>query len=258
MAFIHASFFSKVLAKEAGMNVIVPENAKGPFPVYYLLHGLSDDYTIWHRRTRIEWYVRELPIVVVMPDGYRGFYTDNPGGGAYGRYMIEDVVAFAERTFPIIGTRAKRCIGGLSMGGYGALRLALAHPDLFVSANSHSGATWDFSKPMPPERRKFFSGLFGPKPKGSPHDLFALALKDKRSGKPMPKLKIDCGVDDHLIGCNRDFHAFLEKIKVPHEYDEFPGVHNWDYWDDHVREALAFHAIALGLHKAEAVKRLGG
>ncbi|MCW8129697.1 MAG: esterase family protein [Planctomycetota bacterium] len=257
MAFIHASFFSRVLAKESAMNVIVPENAKGPFPVFYLLHGLSDDYTIWHRRTRIEWYVRDLPIVVVMPDGYRGFYTDNHVGGAYGRYMIEDVVGFAEKTFPIVGKRSARCIGGLSMGGYGSLRLALDHPELFVSANSHSGAAWNFAKPLPPERRAFFKELFGPKPKGSAHDLYHLAAKCKRAGK-LPKLKIDCGVDDFLIENNREFHAYLEKIKVAHEYHEFPGVHNWDYWDEHIREALVFHAKALGLHKVEAVKRLGG
>ena len=140
MAFIHASFFSPILAKEVGLHALVPERARRPLPVFYLLHGLSDDYSIWHRRTRIEWYVRNLPLIVVMPDGFRGFYTDWNAGPAYARYMLEDVVGFVEKTLPAIRRRSGRCIGGLSMGGYGSLRLALARPDLFVSATSHSGA----------------------------------------------------------------------------------------------------------------------
>lgn len=258
MAFIHASFFSKVLAKEAGMNVIVPETGKGPYPVFYLLHGLSDDYTIWHRRTRIEWFVRDMPLIVVMPDGYRSFYTDNHRGAAYDRYMVEDVIGFAERTFPAIGKRSGRCIGGLSMGGFGSMRLALAHPDLFVSAHSHSGWSSSFTKPYPKERREMFKDIFGPKPKGSAHDVYALAAKHKRARTQLPQLRIDCGHSDFLIENNRAFHAHLEKIGVPHEYAEFPGEHNWDYWEEHIVEALLFHARALGIHKGEAVKRLGG
>lgn len=258
MAFLHASFFSQVLLKEVAMNVIVPEFGKPPYPVFYLLHGLSDDYTIWHRRTRIEWYVRSLPLIVVMPDGFRSFYTDNDEGPEYGRYLVEDVMGFAERTFPIDARRAKRCIGGLSMGGYGSMRLALAHPELFVSANSHSGALWNFNTGLPRDRLALLKPIYGRKPQGTAHDLFALASKHKRAGTKLPALRIDCGLDDHLIKHNRDFHAHLEKLKVPHEYAEFPGIHEWDYWDDHVREALQFHAEALGIGLGEGVKRLGG
>ncbi|GMV82604.1 MAG: hypothetical protein AMXMBFR7_37880 [Planctomycetota bacterium] len=258
MAFLHASFFSPVLQKEVGLNAIVPETGRGPFPVFYLLHGLSDDYTIWHRRTRIEWYVRKLPLIVVMPDGYRGFYTDNHDGAAYGRYLVEDVIGFAERTFPAIGKRAARCIGGLSMGGYGAMRTALAHPELFVSAHSHSGALFDLSKPFRPERRAMLKKIYGPKAKGSAHDIFHLAAHHKRRGTRLPKLWIDCGLDDHLIANNRAFHAHLEKLGVAHHYAEHPGVHDWDYWEKHIVAALAFHAKALGLDSGEGIKRLGG
>ena len=140
MALIHASFFSKILQKCVQMNVVLPDTGMAPFPVFYLLHGLSDDYSIWHRRTSIERYVAEMPLIVVMPDGYRGFYTDNEIGPACGRYMVEDVIGFVQRAFPARRDRAGRCVGGLSMGGYGALRLALAHPALFVSAPSPSGS----------------------------------------------------------------------------------------------------------------------
>lgn len=248
MALLQASFFSQVLGKAVGLCALVPEQGRGPFPVFYLLHGLSDDHTIWRRHTRIEWYVRTLPLIVVMPDGFRGFYTDQHNGPAYARYMLEDVIGFAERTFPAARRRAGRCIGGLSMGGYGSLRLALARPDLFASATSHSGAYLStryvpLSSGTDAERQR----IFGPHPKGSPHDLEAWVRKQRRRGARWPKLRIDCGTEDSLLACNREFHAFLTRMRVPHEYAESPGGHDWDYWDRQVREALAFHARALGI-----------
>jgi len=247
MSLVHVSFFSNVLQKCVQMNVILPDKGPGPFATFYLLHGLSDDYSIWLRRTSIERYVENLPLIVVMPDGYRGFYTDAHQGPAYGRYMIEDVVAYTERVFPAIRKRAGRCIGGLSMGGYGALRLALAHPDMFVSANSHSGACQAGHKVILPLKDPEFFRVFGPAQQGSAHDLFALTARLKRQRARIPKLRIDVGTDDFLIQDNRVFHAHLEKLGVRHEYAEFPGTHCWEYWDLHIREALAFHCRALGI-----------
>ena len=246
MAFINASFFSPVLGKEVGMHVIMPETGRGPFPVLYLLHGLSDDHSTWHRRTRIEYYVHQLPLIVAMPDGFRGFYTDNNEGPAYGRYMMEDVIGFVERTFPAMRKRGGRCIGGLSMGGYGALRLALAHPNMFASAHSHSGAFAASTvtyKNFWRESERYRT--FGPHPKGSAHDVFALARKLKSGGKRIPQLRIDCGEQDTLIGCNRELHAHLNRLKIRHEYIECPGEHNWDFWDKRIRGALVFHRHAL-------------
>jgi len=240
MALIQAFFYSNSIQKQVGLYAIVPEGKKGPFPVYYLLHGLSDDYTIWQRRTRIEWYVRDLPLIVVMPDGYRGFYTDNAQGPAYGLYMVDDLIDFVDRTFPSSGKRSGRCIGGLSMGGYGALRMALAYPDLFISANSHSGVAFPWEDPSP--ERKL---IFGAKPHGSAHDLMSLAAKLKKNRKPAPQLLIDCGTEDFLLKQNREMHARFDKMKLDHEYHEYPGTHEWDYWDLHVREALEFHCRAL-------------
>jgi S-formylglutathione hydrolase FrmB len=246
MAFIQAAFFSKALQKQVAMNVIVPEAGKGPYAAFYLLHGLSDDHTIWSRRTRIESYVEGLPLVVIMPDGFRGFYVDAIEGPPYAKYMLEDVIGFAEHTFPIQAKRSARCIGGLSMGGYGAMHLSLSHPELFVSANSHSGALgigsghMDISKV--PERLRIFG-----KTAGTVRDIFWLAKKLRP--KEAPKLQIDCGLDDGLLQYNRLFHEHLTKLKIPHQYEEFPGAHNWDYWDVHVREAIAFHCQALGIKK---------
>jgi len=83
MALIHAHFWSEALQKQSALCAIVPDQGNGPFPVYYLLHGLSDDHTIWLRRTRIDSYVSEIPLIVVMPDGHRSFYADHVSGPAY-------------------------------------------------------------------------------------------------------------------------------------------------------------------------------
>jgi len=140
MAVCTLQFHGEAIQKASSMNVIFPDKPAfvGPYPVLYLLHGLSDDHTIWCRRTSLERYVRDLPLVVVMPDGGRGFYTDAIEGMAYERHILEDVIGFVERTFQVRSDRCGRAIGGLSMGGYGSMKLALKHPDLFGSVVSHS------------------------------------------------------------------------------------------------------------------------
>jgi len=244
-------WFSNVLQKHVGAHVILPECGEPPFPTYYLLHGLSDDYTGWTRRTRLESYARDLPLIIVMPDGFRGFYTDNAEGPAYTWYIAGELVAFVERNFQVKRTRDARCIGGLSMGGYGALRVALSHPDRYASANSHSGALLYGARnavrspsPLTPAEQRH---IFGPTPAGSDHDLLALAERAKASGGALPELLLDCGTDDHLLADSRAVHKALTRLGIAHEYREFPGAHDWDYWDVHVRDALAFHAKVLGI-----------
>ena len=241
MSLCNIQWFSPTLHKQVNTYVILPDSGKGPYATYYLLHGLSDDYSIWQRRTRIEPYVDGKPMIVVMPDGFRGFYTNNNRGPAYFDYMTKDLVDFVDRTFPTKKTRAGRCVGGLSMGGYGALRMALGRPDLFASCNSHSGAVMRgsikrFGKNEPQE----FLDIFGRDPNGSDHDLVELARRAKKAGQ-YPKIRIDCGTEDFLIQQNREYHTELTKLDIAHEYEEFPGDHNWGYWDIHVREAIAFH-----------------
>lgn len=241
MALCDVHWFSNVLQKQVGMYVILPDAGQGPFPVYYLLHGLSDDYTIWLRRTRIEVYAAGLPLIIVMPDGFRGFYTDNAHGPAYATYIAQELPAFVERFFPARPNRRWRFIGGLSMGGYGAMRIALGYPQRFSMAISHSGAVACGHRPadafdvLPPE---FYRQVFGKTPAGSEHDLLHLAARARAAGR-MPSLYLDCGTEDFLLADNRWFHAELQKLGVPHDYREYPGEHNWDYWDVHVRDALA-------------------
>jgi len=229
------------------MVVILPDPEVGdpPYPVYDILHGLSDDHTIWQRRTRIEWYVRSLPLIVVMPDGARTWYTDAVNGYAGERAIMEDVIGFVDRMFPTVRDRSGRAIGGLSMGGYGAMKLALKYPDRFCSVNSHSGAL-NIARALPREEiRSELCHIFGEHPEGGSDDVFTLA--ERLDPEVAPRILFDCGVDDFLIDHNRAFHAHLNRLGIPHTYVEHPGIHSWDYWDKHVQEALEFHSANLGL-----------
>ncbi|WP_435019692.1 alpha/beta hydrolase [Tundrisphaera sp. TA3] len=248
MAFATIQYQSRSLQKASAFNIIFPDDPAIPRPwsVFYLLHGLSDDHTIWARRTSIERYVGNLPMVVVMPDGGRGWYTNAVAGMAYEDDLIKDVRGLVERTFPVKAEKGGRAIGGLSMGGYGAIKLGLKHLDLFGSINSHSGAVGLFRKPEATSRfGPELTRIFGANPKGGMEDPFAIV--EKVDHGLIPPMRIDCGTEDFLLDQNRAFHAHLDGLHIPHEYQEFPGSHDWAYWDEHVRQAIAFHARNLGL-----------
>jgi S-formylglutathione hydrolase FrmB len=243
MPFMELHYFSHALGMQTAANVILPDGeAEGPFEVMFLLHGLSDDHTIWARRTSIERYVEGLPLIVVMPNGGRGFYTDAVSGLAYETAIAGDLAGLVRRFLPV---KERWCVTGLSMGGYGAARLALRFPKVFASAASHSGAMdfghWPEYRPDTPEE---FKRILGESPAGGPNDLYALASGLKKSERP--RLRFDCGVDDFLIEANRGFHNHLAALGYKHEYAEFPGDHSWAYWDEHVQEAIAFHRKSLG------------
>ncbi len=241
MAFLDYHYFSNALGKQTAAYVLLPEVGEGPFPVLYLLHGLSDNHTIWLRRTAIERYVANLPVIVVMPDGGRGFYADAAAGYAYGKAIGEELVDRIDKTFPTQANREGRVNAGLSMGGYGAVRLALAYPERFRAAHSLSGAM-GFGHRDPnweDPRTAEFARVVGEGYKGGPCDLYALAQKNQAAGT-LPELRIDCGTEDFLLEDNRAFNTFLTENGIVHEYEEFPGAHTWEYWDRHIQDALKF------------------
>ncbi len=240
MSLCEFHYFSNILGMQRTANVIVPDQSvPGPYHVMLLLHGLSDDHSIWLRRTSVERYVDGLPLIVVMPDGGRGFYTDAIDGPAWGKAIGEELPKIISHTFP---AGKHWCVTGLSMGGYGALRLALGYPDQFKSAVSHSGALMfghkqDEYKDQPLSSE--FRRILGTKPQGGPSDLVHLAKTCPP--EKLPKIRMDCGTEDFLYEDNKAFHALLAGLEVPHEQAEYPGAHNWEYWDVHVQDAIKFH-----------------
>ena len=140
MALIQCDFYSEVLQLSTSMNVILPQPARSRYPVLYLLHGLSDDHTIWLRRTSIERFVDPLGLAVVMPAVHRSFYTDMAAGNRYWTFVGRELPALVRAFFPVSRRREDTFVAGLSMGGYGAFKLALSFPQRFAAAASLSGA----------------------------------------------------------------------------------------------------------------------
>lgn len=238
MALLDVHFESPAINKQSSMRVLIPPG-NGPFPVLYLLHGLSDDHTIWSRCTNLERYLQGLALIVVMPDGHRSFYVNDSrsGGLHYEDHLTRDVVGFCDRVFPTIPERHARAVAGLSMGGYGAIMLALKNPDLFGVAVSHSGCL-DFGH-RPLDRMDNCQALADAL--GSRYDCFKLASTLNRTApQRLPALRLDCGTEDGLLEHSRRFHAHLSRAGIAHEYAEHPGAHNWAYWDAHIQETIPF------------------
>ncbi|GIK57745.1 MAG: esterase family protein [Chloroflexi bacterium] len=247
MALIHCDFFSEVLNLSCSMVVLLPQRplptitASPPpkLPTLYLLHGLSDDHTIWQRRTAIERYAEEKGIAVVMPAVHRSFYTDMAAGYRYWSYISEEVPARARDMFPLSHERADNFVAGLSMGGYGAFKLALRHPERFAAAASLSGAL-DMANvhdpALEPELRLIFGDLGTIA--GSDNDLFHLAAQVAQSDGPKPCLFQWCGTEDFLYGFNVKFRNFVQPLPFDYTYSEGPGDHTWGYWDTQIQNVL--------------------
>jgi putative tributyrin esterase len=239
-------FMSPALGRHKAFNFILPDPARtgpGPYPCFYLLHGASDDFTAWMTHTGIWRYVRDLPLVVVMPDIELSFCLNTHSGERFEEYLIQDLIPWVEHAFPVRPGRESRVVGGLSMGGYGSTYLGLKHPDLFCSVGAHSAA---FEAHTIQDR---FLPTFGPPGSAvrQEADLFARVEASVNAGAALPALFIDCGTEDFLLESNRRFHTHLKRLGVPHHYAEHPGAHDWYYWDEHVRESLAHHCRVLGI-----------
>ncbi len=238
MAVCSVDFHGQALGRLNNIEVIVPQ-APGPFAVMYLLHGMGDDHTSWHRGMSMVRYLQELNLMAVMVNGARSFYTNDPrsGGYAYEDHVVKDVVGFVDATFPTVAKRQARGLAGYSMGGYGAMMLALRHPDMFSVVSAHSSALFFGHADQPPEET-YDDDLMRALPPGE-YDCFALARRSPEKARELA-IRFDCGRDDSLLEASRSFHAHLEKLEIPHEYVEHDGGHDWVYWDTHIRRTLEF------------------
>ena len=250
MALIHCDFFSYVLDLSTSMTVILPQpamtslrrNTNRRHPTLYLLHGLSDDHTVWQRRTSIERYVEGWNLAVVMPDVHRSFYADMANGYRYWTFISQELPAIARSLFPLSAARKDNFVAGLSMGGYGAFKLALTYPDRYAAAASLSGVldiVADSQEPDP-EYQAELSMIFGKKRRlaGSPNDLFYLAGKMADSDGLKPNLYQWCGWEDSLFDENVNFRKYAREIGLELTYEEGPGDHNWDAWDEQIQRVL--------------------
>jgi putative tributyrin esterase len=251
VALIHLNFFSEALGLSSSVDMIMPQQTSGKEigietnstnnnlpPCLYLLHGLSDDHTTWQRRTSIERYATAKGIAVVMPSVNRSFYTDMAYGPKYWSYVSDELPEIIQSMFKISDVPTKTFVAGLSMGGYGAMKMALKNPERFAAAASLSGAmelkSFGDTK-LNPEAKLIFGDT---PPINNENDLFFLAKNLKETNKNIPELYLVCGTEDFLFEGNLKFKKYLENLNIKHTYVEEPGTHEWAFWDKHIQNVL--------------------
>jgi len=258
MALIQMNMLSKRLMRTVPVNVILPVDKMvfpgmpvredKPYKTLYLLHGVFGNYTDWVCGSRIQRFAEEHDLVVVMPSGDNAFYVDQPAGNNfYGAFIGSELVELTRKMFPLSHKREDTFIGGLSMGGYGALRNGLKYSDTFGCIISLSGAlhleemaarTKD--EPFFLESKSYAEACFG--------DLSGLLNSDKdprwlvkelkKEGKALPKIYMACGDQDHLLPVNQDMADFLKKQGADVTFEIGPGSHEWDFWDTYIKKAI--------------------
>ena len=206
-------------------------------------------YDDWAKSSGIALYSEDYDFVIIMPEGNDGFYTnaENVPADRYEDYVIKDLIPEVEKDFRVRTDRGGRVIAGLSMGGYGALKFGLKYPDKFVLAGSFSGALnaaridlavigtgW---KALTDAVNAVYGDL-GSRTRAE-NDIYGMvdSLKPEQI-KDLPFIYVDCGTEDFLIGDNRTFAEKLFVRKIPHEFRQLPGGHDWKYWDRQVEEFL--------------------
>ncbi|WP_454193557.1 alpha/beta hydrolase [Paenibacillus sp. Marseille-Q7038] len=253
MALMQCHFYSEVLGLNTTMHVILPQQtatqigvdtkqSKGLHQTLYLLHGLSDDDSIWLRRTAIERYSSAYGIAVVMPNAHRSFYTDMTEGSAYFKYISEEVPTLARSFFPLSAAREDNFVAGLSMGGYGAMKIALSKPESYAAAASLSGAL-DMASHLDrtnesAQANTEFRRIFGDHVTDTENDLMWLLKQCEQKDGPKPKLFQCCGTEDFLYEDNLRFRSAAEQTRLDFTYIEGPGEHEWGYWDARIQDVL--------------------
>lgn len=232
--------YSPILRRQVTFSFRLPSSAEtgaGPYPALLQLHGASEDHTAWITRTMLPVHLEGTPLIVIMPEGARSQWLNRNDHERYEDFLMQDLLPACAEFFPV--RPGRWAIGGLSMGGQGALHLGLKYPERFASIYAHSSAI--------PDRATLHSWL----PDLTPAllddaDLCARAARTV-THRARPILSFDCGTDDPLLAENRAFHRHLATLGYPHHYAEHPGAHTWAYWDKHVREAIRQHLAVFGV-----------
>lgn len=244
-------FQSAALGRRGNVTLFVPRQAEGhsSLPIAILLHGVLGTHWSWALNGGAHLTAQALidegtirPMVLALPsDGQEAQgtgYLTYPHADCE-RWIVEDVPAAVRHVLDCTDEQSPLFIGGLSMGGYGALRLGGKHPHLFRGISAHSSCTEHEHLRLFVERIPDGPVCDDPAELSAAHWL--IAHRDR-----LPPVRFDCGVEDKLIEHNRALHAVLDEAGVVHTYEEYPGAHSWAYWEEHLRDTLCFFEGCLG------------
>lgn len=253
MAFFMGTVYSKSLLQDTTFNVILPHDGrryiwKEDPKTLILLHGLSDSAATWVRRTAIERYAERYNLAVLMPEVQRSWYQDMKYGVAAFKYITEEVLEIAGKMFHLSTKREDVLIAGLSMGGYGALRCALERPDVFAYCGAFSGA-YDlediYKMSISPETadvlvgtKEDYQAIFDGYDKIPDAVKIENIIKNTVDKQELPAVYMMCGTEDFLYSHTCRVKALCEKYLADFAYEEWPGYHEWDMWDEAIERML--------------------
>src|ERR1041385_694893 len=261
-------FQSKLINATLPYNVILPPGYRASvttrYPVLYLLHGFGGHYNDWLTRTNVADYAAQYQMIIVMPEGNNGWYTDSASVATdkYESYILRELIPDVARRYRVIDSRYGRAIAGLSMGGYGSLKFGLKSPGTFVFAASMSAAvvtSWgdEFLKKTSKELQDSTTSVFGPANSDTrkANDIAETirAMSPSRASS-LPYFYLDCGTEDMGFSDSTQVVELLRQKRIPHEFRELPGDHNWQYWDQQIPVVLGIAAEKL--RAARSVKRI--
>lgn len=245
---------SRLMAREMPYRVVLPVNYKtasdkAVYPVIYLLHGLTGHFDNWTDSSKLTEYAAKYNYIIITPEGNNGWYTDSSTvpNDKYESYVVEELIPEIDKKFRTQAGRNHRAVAGLSMGGYGSIKFGLKYPEKFVLVGSFSGALQaaSLTEKMLGNSWKALTdsitGVYGAddSPTRKANDVFKIVREipaDKAAA--LPFIYFDCGTEDGLIITNREFSTALLEKKIPHEFRELPGKHDWKFWDAQIQEFL--------------------
>ena len=236
------TFYSAALNRDMQYRVILPRTiaSQEKLPIVYLLHGGGGNYQDWSNYSDVAKFA-ESGLILVMPEGGSSYYTNAADRlqDRYEDYIVKDLISEVENKFPVASERGKRAIVGVSMGGFGAVKLALVHPELFVFAGGLSSAIDVPSRPFSLKRWaqwRSYRSIFGPWGGQVQHDNDPLVLARKVDPKDAPYLFLTCGDQEGLLPSNRQFARILAERSFHYEFHAGPGAHDWSQWNGRVSE----------------------
>jgi S-formylglutathione hydrolase FrmB len=237
------NIYSAAMHKSSKCVIVLPDSYQhkmNRFPVVYLLHGYSGNYSDWIKKVpEIKNDADQFQLIIVCPDGnYNSWYFDSPADSSirYETYISSEVPHYIDSAYHTIATKNSRAIAGLSMGGQGALSLAWKHSDTFGAAGSMSGV----QDLVPWKNHYELSKVLGDTLHNDNFYRNSVVNMVKEIPSQIPALIFDCGVNDPFIETNRHLHSELLLLKIAHDYTERNGAHTWGYWSNAIGYQLMF------------------